>query len=253
MSSKSEEHQKPSADVVEITILPLANLLQEACKKAYPPKRYLSATLRQALRSTLFEEARQILEFFISPAYARVFCTRVKGPVDRLDRFENKAFQLVPDDWPEPVRKEYFEIWNDIEYAAAYLRLLAALIKSKRAAKQEEVQVRLAASSREGPQERRKKMNELTLSIIDACIQRGRSPMECLLKDLRSISKDRWLDDLRDTFPEIRSFGDVADRGNPAHVDMFDRFKKVYYRRRNELRAKGKLAPKKQPPKNTPK
>jgi len=36
MSSKSEEHQKPSADVVEITILPLANLLQEACKKAYP-------------------------------------------------------------------------------------------------------------------------------------------------------------------------------------------------------------------------
>jgi len=36
---------------------------------------------------------------------------------------------------------EYFEIWSDIEYAAAYLRLLAALIKSKRAAKQEEVQV----------------------------------------------------------------------------------------------------------------
>jgi hypothetical protein len=38
MSSKSEEHQKPSADVIEITILPLANLFQEACKKAGPRK-----------------------------------------------------------------------------------------------------------------------------------------------------------------------------------------------------------------------
>jgi hypothetical protein len=82
-------------------------------------------------------------------------------------------------------------------------------------------------------------MGEKTLAIIDDCIKRGRTPMQCLLRELKNIARDRWLEDLRNAFPEIRNYGDIADRDNPAHVDMFDRFKKVYYRRRNALKAQG--------------
>jgi hypothetical protein len=65
--------------------------------------------------------------------------------------------------------------------------------------------------------------------------------MQCLLRELKSIARDRWLDDLRNTFPDIHNYGDIADRDNSAHVDVFDRFKKVYYRRRNALKAQGLL------------
>ena len=88
---------------------------------------------------------------------------------------------------------------------------------------------------------RRKKMGEKTLAIIDDCIKRGKTPMQCLMRELKNVARDRWLDDLRVTFPEIHNYGDVADRENSTHIDAFDPFKKVYYRRRNTLRLQGLL------------
>ena len=65
--------------------------------------------------------------------------------------------------------------------------------------------------------------------------------MQCLMRELKNVARDRWLDDLKEAFPEIRNYGDVADRENPAHVDAFYRIKKVYYRRRNALKSQGLL------------
>jgi hypothetical protein len=36
--------------------------------------------------------------------------------------------------------------------------------------------------------------------------------MQCLMRELKSISRDRWLDDPKVDCPEIRTYGDVADR-----------------------------------------
>ncbi len=76
--------------------------------------------------------------------------------------------------------------------------------------------------------------------------------MQCLMRELKNVAHDRWLDDLRDTYPEIQNYGDIADRDNPAHVDVFDRFKKAYYRRRNALSSQGLLKSDMKPHLNNP-
>jgi len=167
-----------------------------------------------------------------------------------LRRLENRHRFKAPDTWEQEYIDEYNEIWEAVDRAADYLRQLAWMIKAKREYRREELEAKgkaqptyaneMAALDRPSAI-RRKKMGEKTLAIIDYCIKRGKTPMQCLLRELKSIARDRWLDDLRFTFPEIHNYGDVADRENSAHMDAFDRFKKVYYRRRNALKSQGLL------------
>ena len=249
------------SDIVTVVIEPLAERLEAASRAAYPAGEVSSTTLDIALRRSHFETGRRLLEFSISPAYARVFQRTIEGPIIRFRRLENKTLFKAPETWEQEYIDEYNEIWEAVDHAADYLRQLAWMIRSKRESKSRELEVtgkiqatylsELAAADRP-PATRRKKMGEKTLAIIDDCIKRERTPMQCLMRELKSIAHDRWLDDLQVDFPEIRTYGDVANRENPAHLDIFDRFKKVYYRRRNFLREQGLLQPQKKPSQENP-
>ena len=237
-------------DIVTAVIVPLAERLEAASKAAYPAGTVTSVTLDMALIHSQFENGRRLLEFFISPAYARVFQRTIMGPIIRLRRLENRHRFKDPNTWEQEYIDEYNEIWEAVDRAADYLRQLAWMIKGKREHRQQELEGKgkvqatyadeMAALDRL-PVMRRKKMGEKTLAIIDDCIKRGKTPMQCLMRELKNVARDRWLDDLRVTFPEIHNYGDVADRENSAHMDAFDRFKKVYYRRRNALKSQGLL------------
>jgi hypothetical protein len=248
-------------DIVTAVILPLAESFEAASKAAYPAGSVSSFTLDKALIHAHYEQGRRLLEFFISPAYARVFQRTVEGPIIRFRRLENKVPFKRPENWEQEYIDEYNEIWEAVDRAADYLRQLAWMIKSKREVRKQELKakgkVQVTYAHQMLPLERpavtrRKKMGEKVLAIIDDCIKRERTPMQCLMRELKSIAHDRWLDDLKVDFPEIQTYGDVADRENPAHVDMFDRFKKVYYRRRDFLKAQGLLKTQKEPSASNP-
>ena len=248
-------------DIVTVVIEPLAERLEAASKAAYPAGEVSSATLDTALTRSHYETGRRLLEFSISPAYARVFQRTIEGPIIRFRRLENKTWHKRPETWEQEHIDEYNEIWEAVDRAADYLRQLAWMIRSKRESKSRELEVtgkiqatylnELAAADRPTAT-RRKKMGEKILAIIDDCIKRKRTPMECLLRELKNITHDRWLDDLKADFHDIRTYGDVADQEHPAHLDMFDRFKKVYYRRRNFLREQGLIQPPQNPPQENP-
>jgi len=248
-------------DIVTEVILPLAKRLEAASKAAYPAGQVSSLTLDRDLMSSHYEECRRLLEFTISPAYARVFRRTIEGPIIRFRRLEIKTRFKRPETWEQEHIDEYNEIWDAVDRAADYLRQLAWMIKSKREHRKQELEAKGTAHVTytnelsvlyRPPATRRKKMDEKILAIIDDCIKRERTPMECLLRELRSIAHDRWLDDLKADFPGIRTYGDVADQEHPAHLDMFDRFKKVYYRRRNFLREQGLIQPPQNPPQENP-
>jgi hypothetical protein len=177
-------------DVVTVVIKPLAERLEAASKAAYPAGVVSSATLDIALRRSHFETDRRLLEFSISPAYARVFQRTIEGPIIRFRRLENKTQFKAPETWEQEYIDEYNEIWEAVDRAADYLRQLAWMIRSKRESKSRELEVtgkiqatylsELAAADRPSAT-RRKKMGEKTLAIIYDCIKRERTPMECLI------------------------------------------------------------------------
>lgn len=152
-----------------------------------------------------------------------------------MRRLENRHRFKDPNTWDQEYIDEYNEICEAVDRAADYLRQLAWMIKGKREHRKRDLESKgkvqatyadeMAALDRL-PVMRRKKMGEKTLAIIDDCIKRGKAPMQCLMRELKNVARDRWLDDLRVTFPEIHNYGDVADRDNSAHIDAFDRFKK---------------------------
>ena len=82
---------------------------------------------------------------------------------------------------------------------------------------------------------RNKKLGKQALEIMDTAIRSGKSPMQCLLGPLRNIKKDPWLDILCEDFDDIDSFEAIADKERMSHRKAFDRFKGIWYRRKNEL------------------
>jgi hypothetical protein len=78
-------------DIVTSVIEPLAERLEAASKAAYPAGKVSSVTLDVALMHSHFEAGRRLLEFSISPAYARVFQRTIEGPIIPLRRLENKT------------------------------------------------------------------------------------------------------------------------------------------------------------------
>jgi hypothetical protein len=78
-------------DIVTSVIEPLAERLEAASKAAYPAGKVSSVTLDTALMHSHFETGRRLLEFSISPAYARVFQRTIEGPIIRLRRLEYKT------------------------------------------------------------------------------------------------------------------------------------------------------------------
>ncbi len=237
-------------DPVKAVIVPLAEQMEEFSRTAYPASSFNSLKFDRALLRLEYEKCRRLLEFDISPAYARVFQRTIMGPIIRLRRLERMVMRKPPETWSQEFIDEYNEIWEEVDRSADWLRQLAWMIVAKRAHKKEALEAKRNAPVSyaneltpldQPPVMRRKKMGEKTLAIIDDCIKRGKTPMQCLLRELKNIAHDRWLDDLRDAFPDICNYGDIANRDNPAHVDAFDRFKKVYYRRRNALKAQGLL------------
>jgi hypothetical protein len=81
-------------------------------------------------------------------------------------------------------------------------------------------------------------MSQRVLDIIDDCLRKGKTPMECLTGKLKNISKDPWLERLQFEYDEVHTFNDVADKLQTDHEIMFSRFKAAYYRRKRKLDAK---------------
>ncbi len=88
------------------------------------------------------------------------------------------------------------------------------------------------SSPSEHPRSRNYLMSKRVLNIIGGDIREGKTPKQCLIGKLKNISDDPWLKKLQEEYPDVESFGDIADKQQRGHEEMFIRFKAVFYRLR---------------------
>ena len=85
------------------------------------------------------------------------------------------------------------------------------------------------------PRSRKPLIGKRVLRMIDDDIRKGKTPRQCLTGSLKDISGDQWLTNLQSKYPDVKTFGDIADGHQEDHEAMFARFKAAWYRRRTKL------------------